>query len=36
IPALLLRLAAAGLDVVKTENLYAFDGEPGYSRAQGA
>jgi isocitrate dehydrogenase len=36
IPALLLQLAEAGLDVVKTENLYTFDGEPGFSRAQGA
>jgi hypothetical protein len=32
----MLQLAEAGLDVVKTENLYHFDGEPGYSRAQGA
>jgi len=36
IPELLGLLAAAGFDVVKTENLYAFDGEPGFSRAQGA
>jgi len=36
VPALLSQLAAAGLDVVKTENLYAFDGQPGYSQAQGA
>jgi isocitrate dehydrogenase len=35
IAALMLRLAGAGLDVVKTENLYTFDGEPGYSAAQG-
>ena len=28
-------LGDAGLDVVKTENLYTFDGEPGYSAAQG-
>jgi isocitrate dehydrogenase len=35
IPALLMRLAAAGFDVVKTENLYAFDGQRGYSQAQG-
>ena len=35
IAALLLRLAEAGLDVVKTENLYAFDGVRGYSQAQG-
>ena len=32
---LLRRLGEAGLDVVKTENLYAFDGEPGYSLGQG-
>lgn len=36
LPRLLARAAAAGLDVVKTENLYAFDGRPGYSQAQGA
>ncbi len=35
IAALLLRLAAAGLDAVKTENLYTFDGVRGYSQAQG-
>ncbi|MEO8161682.1 MAG: NADP-dependent isocitrate dehydrogenase [Arenimonas sp.] len=35
IAALLLRLAEAGLDAVKTENLYTFDGERGYSQAQG-
>jgi isocitrate dehydrogenase len=35
IAALLLRLADAGLDVVKTENLYEFDGVRGYSQAQG-
>ncbi len=32
---LLLRLDDAGFDAVKTENLYRFDGEPGYSQAQG-
>lgn len=32
---LLTALNAAGLDVVKTENLYTFDGEPGYQLAQG-
>ena len=32
---LLGRLAAGGLDVIKTENLYAFDGERGYSLGQG-
>ncbi|MEA3244926.1 MAG: NADP-dependent isocitrate dehydrogenase [Gemmatimonadota bacterium] len=31
----LLRLAYAGIDVVKTENLYTFDGRPGYSLGQG-
>ena len=35
IAALLLRLADAGLDAVKTENLYTFDGVSGYSQAQG-
>ncbi|MCY7314037.1 MAG: NADP-dependent isocitrate dehydrogenase [Pseudoxanthomonas sp.] len=35
IAALLTRLADAGLDAVKTENLYTFDGERGYSQAQG-
>ncbi|OQA47125.1 MAG: Isocitrate dehydrogenase (NADP) [Chloroflexi bacterium ADurb.Bin325] len=33
--ALLTRLTEAGLDVIKTENLYTFDGEPGYSLGQG-
>jgi isocitrate dehydrogenase len=32
---LLDRLAGAGLDFVKTENLYTFDGERGYSLGQG-
>jgi len=36
IAALLLRLAEAGLETVKTENLYEFDGQAGYSQAQGA
>ncbi len=35
IAAVLLRLHAGGLDAVKTENLYTFDGQPGYSQAQG-
>lgn len=35
IAALLMRLAEAGLDAVKAENLYTFDGERGYSQAQG-
>jgi isocitrate dehydrogenase len=33
--ALLHRLAEAGLDFVKTEHLYRFDGEPGFSLGQG-
>jgi isocitrate dehydrogenase len=33
IVALLSRAAAAGLDFIKTENLYNFDGQPGYSHA---
>lgn len=32
---LLQRAADAGLDFVKTEHLYLFDGEPGYSASQG-
>jgi isocitrate dehydrogenase len=32
---LLSRLEAARLDVVKTENLYFFDGKPGFSMGQG-
>ncbi len=32
---LLRILGEAGLDVVKTENLYTFDGQPGYSLGQG-
>ena len=32
---LLLRIADAGLDAVKTENLYTFDGVRGFSQAQG-
>jgi isocitrate dehydrogenase len=35
IEELLARLSAAGLDYVKTENLYTFDGQPGYSLGQG-
>jgi isocitrate dehydrogenase len=35
IAELLLRLHTDGLDAVKTENLYTFDGAPGYSQAQG-
>lgn len=33
--ALLNRLSGAGLEFIKTEGLYRFDGEPGYSLAQG-
>lgn len=33
--SLLTRLNDAGLDVIKTENLYTFDGERGFSLAQG-
>lgn len=36
IVALLKRVADAGLDFIKTENLYTFDGERGYSLDQGA
>src|SRR5438067_7553474 len=32
---LLQRVAAAGFDFIKTENLYTFDGEAGYSLSQG-
>jgi isocitrate dehydrogenase len=32
---LLQRADDAGLDVIKTENLYTFDGQPGFSVAQG-
>jgi isocitrate dehydrogenase len=32
---LLGRVAAAGVDFIKTEHLCTFDGEPGYSRGQG-
>jgi isocitrate dehydrogenase len=35
ISMLLMRIAAAGFDAVKTENLYEFDGVRGYSQAQG-
>lgn len=33
--ALLERANAAGLDFIKTEHLYTFDGQPGFSVAQG-
>jgi isocitrate dehydrogenase len=32
---LLERITSAGLEVIKTENLYEFDGRPGYSMGQG-
>lgn len=35
IVSLLERSAAAGLDFIKTEGLYFFDGEPGFSMGQG-
>lgn len=35
IVALLDRAQKAGIDAIKTENLYTFDGAPGYSMAQG-
>ncbi|HWS54408.1 MAG TPA: NADP-dependent isocitrate dehydrogenase [Pyrinomonadaceae bacterium] len=34
VAALLARAAEAGFDFIKTENLYDFDGQPGYSHAQ--
>jgi isocitrate dehydrogenase len=34
VASLLARAAAAGLDFIKIENLYHFDGQPGYSHAQ--
>jgi len=35
IPALLQRIVDVGLEPIKTENLYTFDGELGYSLGQG-
>jgi isocitrate dehydrogenase len=35
VASLLGRVAGAGFDTIKTENLYAFDGKPGYSTVQG-
>ena len=32
---LLARLEKSGVDFVKTEQLYEFDGKPGYSLGQG-
>jgi isocitrate dehydrogenase len=34
IGSLLNRATTAGFDFIKTENLYSFDGKPGYSHAQ--
>ena len=36
IVALLGRFAAAGYDFIKTEHLYNFDGQPGFTQPQGA
>ncbi|MCR9295843.1 MAG: hypothetical protein NXI32_24255 [bacterium] len=33
--ALMGRINAAGIKIIKTENLYNFEGLPGYSLAQG-
>ena len=33
--SVLQRLAQSGVDVIKTENLYDFDGVAGYSKGQG-
>jgi isocitrate dehydrogenase len=35
IVSLLGRIGSAGVDFIKTENLYEFDGKPGYTLAQG-
>jgi len=35
IVAILGKIAAAGFDFIKVENLYTFDGEAGYSLGQG-
>jgi isocitrate dehydrogenase len=35
VPALLSRLHGAGIEAVKTENLYLFDGERGFTLGQG-
>jgi isocitrate dehydrogenase len=36
VPDLMRRVQEGGFDVIKTENLYTFNGERGYSGAQGA
>jgi isocitrate dehydrogenase len=33
--ALLQRISESGLDFIKTENLYTFDGQIGYSQVSG-
>jgi len=33
--AIMQSLAASGLEVIKIEKLYTFDGEPGFAQAQG-
>ena len=33
--AVLQQVLNAGFEVIKTENLYTFDGQPGYSLGQG-
>lgn len=35
IPDLLTKMAGAGIEFIKTEHLYRFDGKPGYSLGQG-
>ena len=35
IPHLMIALQNAGFEIIKTENLYTFDGEAGYSMGQG-
>ena len=35
ITTLMQELCLAGLDVIKTENLYNYDGKPGFSLGQG-
>jgi isocitrate dehydrogenase len=35
ISGLFMRLASAGIEFVKSENLYTFDGQPGFSMGQG-
>jgi isocitrate dehydrogenase len=35
IPEILTRAISSGIDVIKTENLYEFDGVKGFSLGQG-